>query len=524
MSGLFPLRPLQQHALDGLRQSFRSGKRRVVIQAPCGFGKTVLAAHIVDGALRKRKRTAFTVPMLSLIDQTFDRFVANGINPGDMGVMQGDHAWRRPHAPVQICSVQTLSARGFPENIDSVVVDECHLRFKAMDEWMRERPDLIFTGLSATPWSRGMGNDGLWQDLVIPTTIKELIALGWLSKFRVFAPDTPDLSGVKITAGDYNEGQLSAAMSDTTLVGDCVANWLEHGENRPTLAFGVDRAHAATLHEGFLSMGVASAYVDGNTPREERLAIIARYQAGEVKVICSVGTMTTGVDVDCRCLILARPTRSEILFVQMIGRGLRTADGKEDCLIFDHTGMHTLPKPRGLGMVTDIHHERLRNAKTDAEEKEKAAAQAEKEPAKPRECSRCKCLIPVGSPECPNCGNKQVRVSTVVHADGQLAEIGAAPKPKRNKMAEPDFIAQLRGYAKERGMKDGWVAHKFKAYAGVWPNGPSVKDVPAAPCGPEVRSWIRSENIRWANSRSNHGNQAARAAEAAEMTELARAA
>ncbi|HYA07718.1 MAG TPA: DEAD/DEAH box helicase [Xanthobacteraceae bacterium] len=505
MSALSPLRPLQVKAMDMLKRSIASGSKRPVVQAPCGFGKTILGAHVVTGSLAKRNRVAFVVPMLNLIDQTFERFAANGIHPGDMGVMQGDHAWRRPHAPLQICSVQTLDRRGFPDST-FVVVDECHLRYKAIDRWMAERPSTLFIGLSATPWARGMGEH--WDDLLVPTSIGELIELGWLSKFRVFAASHPDLSQVKTVAGDYHEGQLADVMSNKTLVADVVHNWLEKGEGRPTLCFAVDRAHSELLHSQFADCGVSAAYVDGDTPREERAAILAAYSAGEIKVICSVGTMTTGVDVPCRCLILARPTKSEMLFVQIIGRGLRTEPGKTDCLIFDHTDTHLR-----LGMVTDIHHARLRTAKSDAEEKERERSGAADKTPTPRECPQCHCLIPVKTPACPSCGFRPQRVSTVQCEDGELYEYGTA-KPEAKAKAKPETAAErLAAQGKQaiysqllamQGAKaDGWVAHKYKGIFGVWPRGlASTKAEPT----PELQIWIHSQNIKWAKGQARRGD------------------
>jgi DNA repair protein RadD len=503
MTGLFPLRPLQAKALDLLKGSIRSGSKRIVIQAPTGYGKTILAAHIAAGALGKGNRAAFTVPMLSLIDQTFERFVANGIDPGSMGVMQGNHPWRRAHAPLQICSVQTLDRRGWPEGLGLVMVDECHVRYRAIDRWMAARPDLLFVGLSATPWARGMGDH--WQELLIPATIGELIEQGWLSKFRVFAPSHPDLSGVKEVAGDYHEGQLSEVMSADVLVADVVQNWLDNGEGRSTLCFAVDRAHAAKLHGDFESVGVSSAYVDGETETEERKAILSRFQRGEVKVIVSIGTMTTGVDVDCRCIVLARPTKSELLYVQMIGRGLRTANGKDDCLIFDHSDT-----TQRLGFVTEIHHAQLRTAARDKAEKQRREEGGERAAPKPRECAACHRLVPAGIRACPSCGAIPQRASKVETVDGELVEFGEAKakKAKRDKFDEALFFAQLKGFAIEKNYKPGWAAQKFKERTGVWPNGAHVKDIAPASCGPEVRSWIRSRQIAWAKSKSNSRNAA----------------
>ncbi len=494
MTGLFPLRPLQQSALDGLKASILAGKRRVVVQAPTGFGKTILGAHMVDGGLAKGNRVAFVVPMISLIDQTFTRFVENGINAGDMGVMQASHPWRRPHAPLQICSVQTIDRRGFPD-AKFVIVDECHVRFKAIDRWIAERPEVLFIGLSATPWARGMGE--VWDDLVIQTTLSELIAEKWLAPFRVFAAAKPDLSGVKIVAGEYHEGQLSEVMSGREIVADVVSNWLEKAESRQTLLFAVDRAHAATLHEQFEAAGVGTAYIDGETPREDRQEILGRYSQGDVRVICSVGTMTTGVDVPCQCIVDAAPTKSEIRHVQKIGRGLRTEPGKENVLIFDHAG-----NCLSLGLPTSIGRTTLRTGASD--EREKAEAKPKSEPL-PRECKVCGCLMPALSRKCEACGNEFKTVSNVRTVDGELVELGTERKP-----AKGSAIDRLQKLGKQtvysmlldvQGAKsDGWVSHKYKSIFGVWPRGVDRASVPASP---ELRSWIHAERIRWAKSKQN---------------------
>lgn len=463
-----------------------------------GSGKTVISAHIVSGALAKGNRVAFVVPMLNLIDQTFERFMENGIDPGDIGVVQGNHDWRRPHAPIQICSIQTVAKRGFPE-ASIVVVDEAHLRFEAMDRWISDPAwsSVPFIGLSATPWSRGLGR--LYDDLISPITTAELIEQGYLSRFRVFSPSHPDLDGVKIVAGDYHEGQLSERMSQPKLVADVVATWLEKGGDQPTLVFAVDRAHAALLHTEFGSVGVNAAYVDGNTPREERTALAAQFGRGEVKVICSIGTMTTGVDLDVRCLVFARPTKSEILFTQCIGRGLRTAAGKEFCIILDHSDTHLR-----LGLVTDIVHTALDDGRRD---ETREAKKKEKTIPLPTECVVCGCLIPARAPECSNCGFVPKRISSVIQTDGELTELtpGGAAKAKGDsatarlaRQGKEQIYGQLRAVQAQRSRKDGWVAITFKDIFGVWPR--SLSDAPREPTN-ELLSFIRHRDIAFAKRR-----------------------
>jgi DNA repair protein RadD len=455
MTGLRELYPHQHRALDGLRQSLRVGCRRPMLCLPTGSGKTVVAAHICAGAQAKGKRIGFVVPALSLIDQTFDRFLENGIDPADMGVIQADHEWRRPHAPIQICSAQTLARRGIPD-FDMLVVDEAHVRDAKLHSWLESSAaaSTIAIGLSATPWSKGLGR--VYDDLVAPVTMTELIAGGYLSPFRVFAPTHPDLKGIKIDAksGDYQTGELSERMSAPKLVADVVENWLRFGKNLPTLCFGVDRPHAALLAQQFEEAGVATAYVDAMTPREDRAVIARKFSAGEIKVICNIGTMTTGVDLDVRCLILAQPTKSEILFTQIIGRALRPAPGKGEALIFDHSDSHLR-----LGMVTDLSRDELDDGKAGAGESKRRQDTI----ALPRECRACSCLVPAGMSECPHCGAEIKRVSRVDVLEGHLAEMGSGLQHGRKSSAREGLLglgkrrlfAQIEHVRRTRGRQRG---------------------------------------------------------------------
>lgn len=486
------LYPHQGCAIASLRQSLARGCRRPMLQAPTGFGKTLTAASIIRSALDRDKRVIFTVPAVALVDQTAREFFAEGIR--DIGVMQADHPMTDPTRPVQIASVQTLQRRAIPE-ADLVIIDEAHRSFEFVRRWMR-MPGWIkvpFIGLSATPWTQGLGQD--YDDLIIAATTEDLIRDGFLSPFKVFAPTHPDLSDVKTVAGDYHEGQLSEAMQAGTITADVVTTWLQRGENRPTLCFAVDRAHAAALKAQFDAAGVPTAYVDAYTLPDEREVIRKQFAAGDIKVVCNVGVLTTGVDWDVRCLILARPTKSEMLYVQIIGRALRTAPGKDHALILDHSDTTAR-----LGFVTDLKHERLCDG--DPKAKQKVARKT----PEPKECSACQYLRPAKVHACPSCGFEATKQDAVEVAEGDLVEMTAARLAKENRAAgwpeKVDFIRQLRAYALAHGHKPGWVAHKYKAKFGVWPNDPRVNHAePASFVSPAITAWIRSQNIRWAKSR-----------------------
>jgi len=479
------LRDYQKEAIAALRKSIRSGKRRPVLQMPTGAGKTATAGAIINMAQEKGNKVIFCVPAISLVNQTVESFERDGIF--EIGVMQAFHERTDHTAPIQVASIQTLMRRNIPE-ASLVIVDECHVSFKFLDKWFKELDEkkVPVIGLTATPWARGMGK--LYDDLIIGTTTQELIDNGYLSKFRVFAPAHPDLTGVKIVKGDYDTKGLSRAMQQGTLVADIVSTWLEKGEDRSTLCFAVDRAHAKKLQQQFEEAGVNCGYMDAFTDIQEREMIAKQFADGDLRVVCNVGVLTTGIDWDVRCIILARPTRSEILYTQIIGRGLRTAKGKEDCLILDHSDT-TLR----LGFVTDIHHEKLHSG-------EKNANTGEKKVKLPRACPKCAYIKPAGTRECPACGFAAVVTSKVETEAGELLELTSKKEQlskKWTRQVKENFYAELLGYARQKGYKEGWAYHAYKQRIGV---GPPSHPIPLAP-SPATLSWIRHLNIARAKQR-----------------------
>lgn len=470
-----PLFPHQQTAIAMLRHSFGPAqKRRPVLQLATGAGKTRIAAEIVNMALAKGNAVAFTVPAISLIDQAVEAFEGEGI--ARINVMQGNHPRRDRFARVHIVSVQSLARRDRPD-VGLVIVDECHLRHRVLTKWMKDEPNLPFVGLSATPWARGMADD--WDDLLRPVSMQELIDAGFLSPFRVFAPSHPDLRTVRTLAGDYHEGDLAAVMSDNRLVADVVTTWKQRAAGLPTLVFAVDRAHAETLQGQFAASGVAMGYCDAYTDRVARKVLFDRMARGEIAGICNVGTLTTGVDADVRCVVIARPTKSEMLFCQQIGRALRTAPGKSHAVILDHADNHAR-----LGFVTDIQHDRLLSG-TD-----KAPATArEKGEATPKECPKCGALRK--GRECLACGFVAQRVSEVEPEAGELVEVKAR-KPKAAMVDKQAFWSMAQHVDAERGKGGKLALALYKAKFGVWPRG--LDDARRQPDA-EFLSYERSRRI-----------------------------
>ena len=479
------LRDYQITAINSLFAEIRGGSMRPVLQMPTGSGKTITAAQIIAMALDKGRRVAFVVPAISLVDQTVGALWQEGIDA--IGVQQADHDMTDHTQPVQVCSIQTLARRGYPE-ADCVIVDECHINSEFRDQWMADPAwqSIPFIGLSATPWAAGMAKH--WTSLTVMATTAQMIEWGYLSKFEVFAPSHPDLSGVKIVAGDYQENQLADVMKDSELVADIVETWKKLGGDQPTLCFCVNLAHARCVYEAFMAAGVPAAYQDARTPREDRESIARDFERGDIRVVCNVGTLTTGVDWDVRCLILARPTKSKILFTQIVGRALRTAPGKDAARILDHSDTHLR-----LGLVTDIHADRLSDGKRMA-----GSSSADREEPLPKECGRCAFLKPAGVRECPNCGHVAQPVSTVETANGELQKINGKGKFKAKKYTADerrDWYAQALGWCREHGKKPGMAYHAYKGKFDLNPANP--KPLPKA-CGAEVRSYMQHKLIAYA--------------------------
>jgi DNA repair protein RadD len=222
------LRPHQAGLIERVDAAIAAGDRRIVTQAPTGFGKTIVAAAITRAALGQNKRVIFTVPAISLVDQTIEKFWSEGIR--NIGVIQASHPDTDYSRPVQIASVQTLQrryratdalSRSVPR-ADIVLIDEVHGWFDFYEEWLSSTAmsGVPVIGLTATPWTRGLGKH--FGKLIVGATTRTLIDGKYLAPFRVFAPASPDLSSVRTVAGDYREDDLGHAMNKSELVADIV--------------------------------------------------------------------------------------------------------------------------------------------------------------------------------------------------------------------------------------------------------------------------------------------------------------
>lgn len=492
----------QQRALDMLRRDWKQ-YNSFMVYSPTGSGKTGLSAFITDGFVSRGMRVLMTCPYTVLVTQTAKRFIQYGLPEDEISYVWRDHPNYDPERKIQIASADTLIRRDFPENIDLLIVDEAHLRRKKMLEvikYLTAETQVKVIGLSGTPFAPFLGK--YYQRLIKPTTIKELIDTGVLCGYEFFAPTKPDLSGVKVTrsdefGSDYKEDEVAEIMCGADLVGDIVSNWLSHGEDRPTVAFCVNVNHANYVTLQFNKAGVNAEVMTAQTPHDERQMMIHRFEQGATKIIVSVGTLIAGFDSDVRCIIYARPTKSEIRWLQIIGRGLRTAKGKDKCLVFDHSG-----SVHRLGYPDSIEYDTL-PSKNDGMKTAVSERENEKREKLPKECSQCHYMKPAGVYQCPKCGHKPLAGEDVdTDASRGLKQISGKKKVV-TKQQKQSWWSQIKFYQRQRAaqgkpVSDGWCAHTFKDKFGTWPNG--LQDYPME-ITPEVNNYIKWKQIAFAKGR-----------------------
>ncbi|MDA8230751.1 MAG: DEAD/DEAH box helicase [Magnetospirillum sp.] len=455
-------RPYQTAAIADLRASMRD-HRRVLLVLPTGAGKTFIAATVAAGAHAKARRVVFIVHRDELVRQTSATFTRHGI---PHAVVAAGHP--TPSDRVVVASVQTLARRldAMPAP-DLLFVDEAH--HAVAGTWRRilaAWPSAFVVGLTATPErldGRGLGD--VFGHLIAGPTTADLIAGGYLSDYRAFAPSTADLAGVQTRMGDFDHSAVAEAMDRPALTGDIVAHYQRIAPDARAIAFAASVAHSEHLAEAIRAAGIAAAHVDGETPRDQRRAIIADFAAGHIRVLCNVDLFGEGFDVPAvEAVILARPTQSLALHLQQVGRALRTAPGKDHAIILDHAGnlsRHGLPdEPRNWSLTAP----------------KRTRKPSESGPAV-RQCPTCY-AVHRPTAACPECGHQYApMVRELEHRDGQLVElrrgdwtggIDLAGARGRDWFALLEAaggdIKRLRQIARARGFRRGWATHRMNEW------------------------------------------------------------
>jgi len=485
------LREHQIHVVNALREGFKQGHRTQLLYAPTGFGKTEVAIYLMKATRDNYKRAAMVLDRIVLVDQTSNRLTKYGINHG---VFQADH-WKFDRLNrLQVCSAQTLERRdNFPE-IDLLIVDECHIARAQTSEYIRNNPKVKVIGLTATPFTKGLGD--LYENVVCGATTEDLVNNKWLTPLRVYIAKEIDMTGVKKVAGEWSADQTTERGMQIT--GDIVDEWIKKthevfGKPVKTIVFCSGVAHGAHLVDKFAQKGynfISISYKDNDEFKRAAIEDFAKSDT-EINGLIATDILTRGFDVsDVLIGVSARPfSKSLSSHIQQMGRVMRTHEGKEFALWLDHSGNY-------LRFRDDWDEIYAEGVKSLTGKTERAKREPTEKLKKESKCPSCGYLWPKNSDTCPACGYVRKRKSMVESVAGELIELVAGSKARKDD--KQIFYSELLYIAEQRNYNPNWASHKYREKFGVWPRG--LLDTPVPP-SINTMKWVTHKQIQWARKR-----------------------
>jgi DNA repair protein RadD len=404
----FTLRFYQRQAIDALDAYWLAGGGNPLVSLATATGKSVVIAWLVRDVLQRfpELRILVLTHVHELVEQNLDHLIALwpdapvGINSAGLGRRDCEHR-------VIFGSVQSVfrNPRALGPR-DLVLIDECHTvphagtgMYRTLLAALRETvPDLRVAGFTATPFRLDSGRldegDGkIFDDIVFEYDIAQGIRDGYLSPLTSKATKTRiDVSGVGRRGGDFIESELQQAVDTETIVNGACDEIVQLGAGRRSwLIFCTGIRHAEHVRDALRIRGVIAEAVFGETPTEDRERIVRAFKAGAITALCNVGVLTTGFNAPAiDMLVMLRPTLSTGLYVQMIGRGSRIAEGKTDCLIADFAQNIYRHGPVDRVSIDNI--------------KSKSDAAVKPDTVRARVCPLCQEINPLNATACSCCG------------------------------------------------------------------------------------------------------------------------
>ena len=390
----FELRDYQKQLKSHIYQLIRDGKKRILVYAPTGSGKTAILSAIISDALSRNKRVMLIVHRDFLVEQSKTAMIKTGIDSNNIGVIKAGYKEDRDR-PIQIAELQSLQNRATPDGLDLVILDECHSTafFKHYQTIKQHSLNAVHLGFSASPWRLKSTEEyfGLHFDAIAEGPgIGELIEQGYLARPRYYGygglVDICKLDTNK--SGEFKDSQMESEFIKSEVPQKIVEQILELCDGRTGIIFnaGVEQSQIQT--QLLNNAGVPTMHLDASTPFKERQLYFDKLASGEIRCISSIGCLTEGFDVpSISFIVLSRATKSRALYIQMSGRGLRTSQDKTDCLILDFGG-----NVKRLGMLN-----------------KKVLITLEPTPkyeddSMLKECDNCHSMVSIFARICPECG------------------------------------------------------------------------------------------------------------------------
>lgn len=400
------LRDYQKRAIDQLYAWFAAGNEgNPCLVLPTGAGKSHIIAALVKDALQNwpETRVLMLTHVKELIEQNAEKMRQHWPN-APMGIYSASLGRRCLTEPITFAGIQSVAKRGKEiGHIDLILVDEAHSINHSQTGGYRTliadltaiNPALRVIGLTATPYRLGHGmihegDDVLFNALIEPVSIEELVHRGFLTKLRSKHTSlTLSTDGVKKSGGEFIASHLEAAVDTYDNNARAVAEIIQRGQDRKAwLVFCAGVSHAEHIKALMLQHGITCETVTGETPKAERQRILNEYQNGRIRCLTNVNVLSTGFDYPgIDLLAFLRPTLSPGLYIQMAGRGLRIAEGKQDCLVLDFAG-----NVAKHGPITAVEPPR-KGRKGEGEAPTKC-------------CPNCEEIVSAQTRICPQCGHE----------------------------------------------------------------------------------------------------------------------
>ncbi len=405
-------RDYQEAAIQSAFDWMASGKSNPLIVAPTGAGKSVILSELIRRAVQDYPgtRVILATHQKELIQQDYAALMRLWPD-APAGIYSAGLNRRQRGRAITFCGIQTVAKRAEEFGyVDLLIVDECHLiprkgstQYQKFISGLREtNPDLQVIGLTATPFRLDSGRldagdgaifDGIAYDIPIPLLVERGYLAPLVSKSPGFTFDT---KGLHTRQGDWIEGEMDARFNTDAVTKAAVSEIVQLGRDRRSwLLFCISVDHAINVRDELRRQGITAETVTGKTPAGERSRILREFKAGMIRAITNVNVLTTGFDAPATDLLaFLRPTQSLGLYMQMAGRAMRTADGKENGLVLDYAGNVT------------------RHGPVDAVNVSSAAPGKSKDPnaetgeVPGKTCPECQSIVFIAQMQCPDCGHE----------------------------------------------------------------------------------------------------------------------
>ena len=399
------LRPYQRDCITAINNALATRDDNVLAVIPTAGGKTVVFSTMVQEWLQAwpTSRICVLAHVKELLTQAEDKLKKIWPN-APVGIWSAGIGRRERNCPITIAGIQSIYKRAFDfEPWDILIVDEAHLiptngegmyrRFIKDARLMR--PHLRVVGFTATPYRIAGGHIAnprhVLNHVCYEANVRNLIKDGFICQLTSKAGESvADTSAVPIQNGDFVQDALSSVVNTDALVSAAVREIVAKGQNRKCwLIFCVSVDHARHVSQELAVQGITAPVIVGETPPEERARLLEAYDKGEIRALCNVNVLTTGLDVTRIDMIaMLRPTQSTSLYIQMVGRGFRLHPGKENCLVLDLAG--------------NIE----RHGPIDAVEVRTSGSGSKRDPSDPpaKMCPQCREMIAPATAQCPACG------------------------------------------------------------------------------------------------------------------------